>query len=197
MASNCYNVKREQGGQVPSWSRYLRHYLREDLRTTTPTDGRITLAIWRLGQAGHEAPGALGFAMRRLHGFLDFVWTRAVVGAELPRSVPAGPGICLKHAGRGVIIHPGAVLGSRVTLYHRVTIGVRGPGRAPLVLDDCYFGAGASVLGEITVGPDATVGAGAVVISDVPQGHLAVGVPARVTQRTTAPGATQLRPEAV
>jgi serine O-acetyltransferase len=172
---------------VPSWSRYLRLYLPQDFRVTTATDGRITLTIWRLGQSAHEAPGAFGFALRRLHGVLDFVWTRVVVGAELPRSVPAGPGLRLNHAGRGVIMHPTAVLGADVTLYHRVTVGVRGPGRAATVLDGSYLGAGSSILGEITVGPRGTVGAGAVVITDVPEGHLAVGVPARVTARKKAP----------
>lgn len=172
---------------MPGWSRYLRIYLREDFRKTWATDGRITLVIWRFGQSGHEAPGLLGFAMRRLHGLLDFLWTRAVVGAELPRSVAAGPGVTLHHAGRGVIVHPTAVLGARVTMFHRVTIGVRGEGKAPTILDGSYLGAGSSVLGEITVGPDAQVGAGAVVLTDVPEWHLAVGVPARVTPRTTTP----------
>jgi serine O-acetyltransferase len=171
---------------VADWSRYLRSYLREDFRRTTPRDGRTTLVIWRLGQAGHEAPGALGFAMRRLHGLLDFAWTRAIIGAELPRSVAAGPGLALNHAGRGVVIHPNTVLGADVTMFHRVTVGVRGAGmRAPKILDGSYLGAGSMVLGDITVGPSSTVGAGAVVIHDVPENHVAVGVPARALPRKT------------
>lgn len=182
---------------MPSWSRHVRSHLREDFRRTTSTDGRITLAIWRLGQAVHGVPGPTAFALRRLHGLLDFLWVRVVIGAELPRSVTAGPGIELQHAGRGVILHPSATLGAGVTLYQRVTVGVRGSAQAAVILDRCYLGANCTVIGEITVGPDAAVGAGAVVLTDVPAGHRAVGVPAKVTPRAPAVAREPVRPEVV
>lgn len=168
------------------WSRYIRAYLREDFTRTQATDGRVTLTVWRLGQSAHEAPGLLGFALRRLHGLIDFCWTRAVVGAELPRSVPAGPGVNLHHAGRGVILHPSAQLGARATIFHRVTVGVRGPDRPPVIGDNVYLGSGCSLLGPLTIGDKAVIGAGAVVLGDVPEGRVAVGVPARLLPPRTS-----------
>ncbi len=153
--------------------------LRVDFVDNAATDARTTLTIWRIGQAGHGLPGPLGFGLRRLHGLLDFVWTRVVIGAELPRSVPAGPGLVLPHAGRGVILFPTAVLGDHVTVYHQVTLGIRGQGRAPRLEDRAYVGAGARVLGPLTLGAGCKVGANAVVVRDVPPGVSVGGIPAR------------------
>lgn len=142
---------------------------------------RLTLGILRLGQAAHGRAGLGAFLVRRLHGVLDAVWTRSVIGAELPRSVLAGPGLRLPHSGRGVVLHPAVELGSGVTLYHRVTLGVRvGRDDAPRVGDGVYIGCGAAVLGDIWIGDGARVGANAVVLSDVAAGATAVGVPAVV-----------------
>jgi serine O-acetyltransferase len=78
----------------------------------------------------------------------------------------------------GIVIHPNAVLGSRVTVMHQVTIGARHPGEAsaPLIEDNVYIGAGAKILGPVTVGRGATVGANAVVTRDVPSHCTVVGV---------------------
>lgn len=168
---------------MADWTRYLKTYLPLDYQRTAATDGRITLAVWRFGQGAHEAPGVLGFLMRRVHGVVDAFWTRGFVGAELPRSVPAGPGVTLHHAGRGVILHPAASIGSGVTLFHRVTVGVRGSGGPARIGDDCFLGAGSSILGEIVLGDGARVGAMALVLTDMPPQSTAVGVPAKITQR--------------
>ena len=71
-------------------------------------------------------------------------------------------------------------LGSNVSLYHRVTIGLGPDKRVPTIGNDVYVGVGASILGGVHVGDGATVGAGAVVIKDVPAGATVVGVPAKV-----------------
>lgn len=153
--------------------------LRADFAVNEPTDARATIAVWRLGQAAHGLPGPVGFALRRLHGVLDLLWTRIVIGAELPRSVPAGPGLILRHAGRGLILFPTATLGSDVTLFHQVTLGVRGGMQAPHLADRSYVGAGAKVIGPITLGEGCRVGANAVVTRDVEPGTTVVGIPAR------------------
>ena len=82
----------------------------------------------------------------------------------------------------GIVIHAGACIGSNVTVRQHVTIGVRSDSdlRPPIVCDDVIIGAGAAVLGPITVGLGAVIGANAVVNSDVPAFAIAVGVPARV-----------------
>ncbi|MGI4893802.1 MAG: serine O-acetyltransferase [Janthinobacterium lividum] len=160
---------------------------RTDLPLNPHWEPRTTLAIWRLGQATHDRPGAGAFVLRRAHSVLDGIWVRAIIGAELPRSVPAGPRLRLPHSGRGVVLHPSSRLGSDVTLYHGVTLGVSGGDLPPVVEDGSYLGAGAKIIGNITVGAGAKVGANAVVVRDVPTGATAVGVPARIlpTRRDT------------
>jgi serine O-acetyltransferase len=76
-------------------------------------------------------------------------------------------------------------MGERCSLSQGVTIGVLGGPRegVPRIGNDVYIGAGAKVLGDITIGDGAIIGANAVVLSDVPAGATAVGVPARVISK--------------
>lgn len=104
-------------------------------------------------------------------------WTRMVVGAELPFTVDIGPGLRLPRWGRGVILASGVRIGSGVTNYHRVTIGIN-KGMTPTVGNRVYIGTGADVLGGITVAEDAVVGANAVVVRDSAAGVTVGGVPA-------------------
>jgi serine O-acetyltransferase len=77
----------------------------------------------------------------------------------------------------GIVIHRNAVLGSRVTVMHQVTIGAKHPGEAgaPVIEDNVYIGAGAKILGPVRVGRGATVGANAVITLDVPSHCTVVG----------------------
>jgi putative colanic acid biosynthesis acetyltransferase WcaB len=106
-----------------------------------------------------------------------------VMGIELPLRLHVGPGLRLFHA-HGIVVHPTARLGANVVLKHGVTIGHRGDedteGPTPTIGDGTVFGPHSQVLGDVTVGAGARIGAGAVVVSDVPPGATAVGIPARV-----------------
>jgi serine acetyltransferase/thymidylate kinase len=85
----------------------------------------------------------------------------------------------------GIVIHPQAVIGRRVTIMQQVLIGSRDPDEsiAPVIGDDVYIGAGARVLGDVRIGQGAVIGANAVVTQDIPPGVTVVGanrvVPAR------------------
>jgi serine O-acetyltransferase len=147
---------------------------------------RITLAIWRAGQVLSGRPGLLPFLLRRLYGVADCLWVRAYVGAELPPQVVVGPGLRLPHAGRGVVLHPSVRIGADVTLYHQVTVGVRDEQPAAVIGDRVEIGAGVKVLGPVHVGADARLGANAVVLTDVPVGATAAGVPATIRRRREA-----------
>ncbi|MDW8315045.1 MAG: serine O-acetyltransferase [Rhodovarius sp.] len=106
---------------------------------------------------------------------------RMFTGIEIHPGARIGRRLFIDH-GMGVVIGETATVGDDVTIYHGVTLGGLSlkPGkRHPDVLDGATIGAGAQVLGPITVGRGAKVGANAVVVSDVPDHTTVVGIPAR------------------
>jgi serine acetyltransferase len=109
-----------------------------------------------------------------------------ILGIEIPLRLRVGHGFRLSH-GYGVVIHPTARLGTNVVVKHGVTIGHRGEedreGPTPTIGDNVVFGPHSQVLGDVAVGAGARIGAGAVVLVDVPPGATAVGVPARIVSR--------------
>ncbi len=110
---------------------------------------------------------------------------QVLTGNEIPPTVEIGPGLMIWHSG-GIVIHGAAKIGERCTLHQGVTIGIRyGGGETPVIGDRADFGAYAQVLGGVTVGDDCTIGAMAVVLSDIPAGATAVGIPAVAITKTT------------
>jgi serine O-acetyltransferase len=104
---------------------------------------------------------------------------RAVTGIEIHPAADIGPGLFIDH-GMGVVIGETARLGQDVTLYQGVTLGGTGFAtgkRHPTVEDNVTIGASASLLGPITVGHGSKIGAGSVVIHDVPPNSTVVGNP--------------------
>ena len=101
-----------------------------------------------------------------------------VTGADIPLGCKIGGGLLLPHP-NGVVIHPGVVIGPNCLIFQQVTLGVAHDG-VPRLAGHVDVGAGAKVLGPITIGDHARLGANSVVISDVPAGATAVGNPARV-----------------
>lgn len=93
-----------------------------------------------------------------------------------------GDNCIFQHNGVGVVISDHAVIGNNCIIYQNVTVGVLEDGctSAPVIHDGVVIGAGAILLGGITIGKNAKIGAGAVVIKDVPAYSTAVGVPARI-----------------
>ena len=107
---------------------------------------------------------------------------RWLSGIEIHPGAVIGRRLFIDH-GLGVVIGETAIIGDDVTLYHGVTLGgttTNTERRHPTVEDGVVIGAGAKVLGAITVGRDARVGANAVVVKDVPAGVTVVGIPAQV-----------------
>lgn len=109
---------------------------------------------------------------------------QVLFGIEIASSCQIGPGLFLPHT-HGTVI--GAwTIGSNLTIFQGVTLGARsldfnpGPATRPTIGDGVNIGAGAKVLGGIVLGDNCRVGANSVVLSDLPPGCLAVGVPARI-----------------
>lgn len=102
-------------------------------------------------------------------------------GCVIGRGAEFGPGLVLVHSG-GIVINGAVRGGTDVTIEHQVTIGAE-RGRSPQLGSGVFLGAGAKVIGCVSVGDGAKVGANAVVVRDVPPGSTAVGVPARIIVR--------------
>lgn len=105
----------------------------------------------------------------------------AMFNSSVPVGVRMGVGSRFAYGGIGCVIHKDAVIGARVILGQGITIGGDGNRKGvPIVEDGAYLGAGCRLLGPITIGAGARIGANAVVLTDVPAGATAVGVPAQV-----------------
>ena len=102
-----------------------------------------------------------------------------VTGADIPLNSHIAGGLLLPHA-NGVVIHPDASIGPNCLIFQQVTIGTRGPGGAPTIAGHVDIGAGAKILGPVTIGEHAVIGANAVVLTDVPAHCMAVGIPAKI-----------------
>ncbi len=118
--------------------------------------------------------GVGGYVQRRL---------LRLYGLELAPSTPVGGGLYIAHP-VGCVLHA-ASIGEDVTVVGQVTFGTLEDGVWPVVGDRAFIGVGARILGGITVGCDARVGANAVVLRDVPDRCTAVGVPARILPEST------------
>lgn len=137
------------------------------------------MALYRFGQ---WADGCRVTPLRKLAGKvygLLFRFSPFVTGVFLDRRTRIGKKFHLVHPGM-IVIHPDAVFGDRCGIMHGVTVGVNMQGGVPRIGNDVFIGCHATVLGEITIGDGVRIAANSLVISDVPAGALAMGVPARI-----------------
>jgi len=110
---------------------------------------------------------------------------RFLTGIEIHPAARLGPGLFIDH-GMGVVIGETAEVGENVTILHGVTLGgtsVKREKRHPTLADNVVVGAGAKILGAFTIGAGSRIGAGSVVVREVPENSVVVGVPGRVTFR--------------
>jgi serine O-acetyltransferase len=138
------------------------------------TDGTMAMILYRLMQCSrryHLLP------LEMLFNKLNVICCNCIIG----RGAEFGSGLVLIHS-TGVVIN-GKVRGGRnVHIEHQVTIGAE-RNQSPILGDDIFIGAGAKIVGPVTVGSHARIGANAVVLKNVPADSTAVGIPARIVRR--------------
>lgn len=113
-------------------------------------------------------------------------FARFLTGVDIHPGAQLGRRLFIDHA-TGVVIGETAIVGNDVTLYQGVTLGGTGKQqgkRHPTLCDGVFVGNNANVLGNITVGQNSRIGAGSVVLNDVPPNSTAVGVPAHIVYRS-------------
>lgn len=161
--------------------------IREDLQTHDGNvfeQGFMAIALHRFGNWRMGIKTKVLRAPCTLLYRILFKWVEWNCGITLPYNVKLGRRVRIWHHG-AMILHARSI-GNDVHIRQCTTFGVahRGRNRAiPIIGDRVDIGCGASILGHVQIGNDAVIGAHSVVLSDVPPGGLAVGVPARVIRR--------------
>jgi len=166
--------------------------LRRDIRAVRERDpaARSTLEVLLC------YPGVHALAFHRLaHAMWRHGWTiparflsqvsRFVTGIEIHPAAKLGPGLFIDH-GMGVVIGETAEVGENVTLLQGVTLGgtsLKREKRHPTLGNNVVVGAGAKIIGAFKIGDGSRIGAGSVVVREVPTNSVVVGVPGRVTYR--------------
>jgi serine O-acetyltransferase len=167
--------------------------IREDIRSVLERDpaayNRLQVALLYPGLHAvwaHRLAHRLWRARLRLLAHFVARFARWMTGIEIHPGATLGPRLFIDH-GMGVVIGETAEVGADVTIYHGVTLGgvSLSPGkRHPTIEDGVVIGAGAKVLGAITIGRNTRIGANAVVVKDVEPDQVVVGVPGQPVART-------------
>lgn len=142
---------------------------------------RATL-IYRLSYAAHA---------RHIRLVPGMLYRRNIrkYGLDIVPSVPIGPGLYIPHPVSTVVM--ARKIGKNVSLISGITIGMRNRHEFPIIGDNVTIGTGARVLGGVTIGENALIGANAVVTIDVPANSTAVGIPARILKPHAARAANE------
>jgi serine O-acetyltransferase len=140
--------------------------------------GLHAIIFYRIAHVLRKA--RIGFFPRFISQFAKWA-----TGIEIHPGAKIGKGLFIDH-GTGVVIGETSVLGNNITLFQGVTLGGTGKEkgkRHPNLGNNIVVGAGAKILGNITIGDNSYIGANAVVIKDVPPNSTVVGVPGRITKQ--------------
>jgi len=139
------------------------------------------LLIYRFGRWAMElrfAPAR--WLLSKIYGVLNVVVSNFILDIYMSREVKVGKGFHIIHPD-GVRIHNLAVIGDRVGILHGVNITQNMfPRHVPVIGNDVFIGAKATIIGRIKIGDGARIAANSLVITDIPPGVTAIGVPAKI-----------------
>ena len=169
--SSSTSASRRVSARAPDWTR-------EHCRPWTWHPARQVLRAIRDYQRARESLGLLARTQGKLAVLRHRFWS-AVSGSDVPLNSSIAGGLLLPHP-NGVVLHPEARIGPNCILFQQVTIGTGPKPGVPELGGHVDVGPGAKILGGVRIGDHAVIGANAVVLSDVPEGCVAVGIPASV-----------------
>lgn len=151
---------------IPDWSREAKSLFRWD-------PSRSLLASIRSYQRQASSKNPMRALVKKYAVLRHRFWS-VVTGADIPINCNIGGGLVLPHP-NGIVIHAGATIGPNCMIFQQVTIGVTVSGVLPPVIGGHVdIGAGAKILGTVTVGEHARIGAHTLILKDVPAGKTAI-----------------------
>jgi serine O-acetyltransferase len=157
---------------MPDWSRERKRFMEW-------APWKSLLASIRAYQLYKRSSNPIARLVLKKIAVLRHIFWSAVTGTDIPLNTTIGGGLMIPHP-NGIVIHANAVIGPNCLIFQQVTIGSRVGEAAPVIGGHVDIGAGAKLLGNITIGDNVQIGANSVVLHDIPAGKTAVGIPARL-----------------
>lgn len=155
----------------PDWSREKKSFF-----SWSPS--RSLLSSIRAYQAASASSSMMRGLAKRIAVIQHRFWS-VIAGADIPINTQIGGGLLLPHP-NGIVIHCDAKIGPNCLIFQQVTIGISNENGPPIIGGHVNIGAGAKILGAVTIGNYAKIGANAVVLIDVPENRTAIGIPAKI-----------------
>jgi serine O-acetyltransferase len=183
---NLINDVGQQKDDFPSfWQLLKEDWVAHGRDWTKP--GFRAIAVYRFGVWRKTIKSQfLQIPFNIIYGML-YRKVRNIYGIELLYTAKLGRRVVIQHQG-GIVIHAHCSIGDDCVIRQNVTLGMRyseRPMDAPKLGKKVDIGAGANILGDVTIGDNARIGANAVVLQDIPPGSTAVGIPAKILPNLT------------
>lgn len=157
--------------EIPDWSREAKKFF-----AWSPSKSLLASIRSYQRYSGSRLPW---YVLLRKWAVLRHRFWSVVTGTDIQVNTRIGGGLSMPHP-NGIVIHPVAQIGPNCLIFQQVTIGTKGDNLAPVIGGHVDIGAGAKILGPVTIGNHVLIGANAVVICDVADGCTVVGNPARI-----------------
>ena len=146
---------------------------------------QVVLVLFRMAQEFHQLPSCWRWIGFPYFAFYELI-VLGVLGMELSYKATIGPNLRLYH-GVATVIHESVVIGKNCTLRHATTLGMKNrENDVPVLGDHVDIGCNSVIIGAIHIGNGAMIGAGSVVLHDVPENSVVAGNPARVLKSNTS-----------